>query len=83
MSTYLRVNVGSGNVLPPVRRRDITWTNVDILPIEPFETNFSEIFIEIPKFQFNKMRLNMLSAKCQEFCSELKKHSMHYNNRYT
>ena len=37
------VSIGLGNGLLSVRRQAITWTNADLLSIEPLVTNFSEI----------------------------------------
>ena len=54
--------IGSDNGLPPDRRQAIIWTNVGLLLIGPWGTNFSEIFIEILTFSFKKMRLKMSSA---------------------
>ena len=54
------VSIGSGNDLSPVRRKDITWSNADLLSIGPFETNFSEIRIKIQNVSFNIMHLNVL-----------------------
>ena len=61
-------SLGSGNGLSPVRRQAITWTNVHLLSIRPFWTNFSEILIKIQDFSFMKMHLKMLSANWQPFC---------------
>ena len=60
-------NIGSDNGLSPGRRRSIIWTNAEILLIEPFGTNFSEIFMAIHIFSFKKMHLNM-SGKWRPFC---------------
>ena len=60
--------IGSDNGLSPDRRQAIIWTNAGILLIEPLETNFSEIFIEIHAFSFKKMHLKMSSAKWSPFC---------------
>ena len=59
--------IGSDNGLSPGRRQAIIWTNAGILLIRPRETNFSEIFIEIYTFSFNKMHLKMSSAKWRLF----------------
>ena len=61
-------SLGSGNGLSPVQRQAITWTNVDLLSIRPFWTNFSEIQIKIQDFSFMKMHLKMLSVKWWPFC---------------
>ena len=55
------------NGLSPERRQAIIWTNARILLIGPFSRNFSEILIVIHTFSFNKMRLNMSSAKRRPF----------------
>ena len=60
--------IGPDNGLSPGRREAIIWTNAGILLIEPLETNFSEIFIEIHTFSFKKMRLKVSSAKQRPFC---------------
>ena len=60
--------IGSDNGLSPGRRQAIIWTNAGILLIEPFETNFSEILIQIHVFSFKKMYLKISSGKWQPFC---------------
>ena len=60
--------IGSDNGLSPGRRQAITWTNVGILLIWPLGTNFSEMFIEIQTFSFNKIHLKMSSGKWRPFC---------------
>ena len=52
----------SDNGLSPGRRQAIIWNNIVIL------LNFSELLIEIHKFSFNKMHLNMSSGKWQPCC---------------
>ena len=54
--------IGSGNGLSPVWHQAIIWTNVDLLPIRPLATNFSEISIEIQWFAFEKMNLKISSV---------------------
>ena len=44
------VNIDSGNDLSPVPRQAITWTNDALLSIEPLETSFREIWIELEDF---------------------------------
>ena len=61
-------NIGSDNGLSPGRRQAIFWINAEILLIEPFGTNFSEIFMAIHTFSFKKMHLNMSSGKWRTFC---------------
>ena len=61
-------NIGSDNDLSPGRRHAIIWTNAGILLIGPLATNFSEILIEILKFSFKKIRLNVSSAKGRSSC---------------
>ena len=39
------------------RRQVIIWTNAGILLIEPLETNFNEIAIEIYRFSFKKIHI--------------------------
>ena len=61
-------NIGSDNGLSPRRRRAIIWTNAGTLLIGPLGTNFSEFFIVIHTFSFNKMHLKMSSTKWRPFC---------------
>ena len=61
-------NIGSDNGLSPGRRRAIIWTNAGTLLIGPLGTNFSEFFIVIHTFSFNKMHLKMSSTKWCPFC---------------
>ena len=63
--------IGSDNGLSPDRRQAIIWTNAGLLLIGPLGTNFSEILIEILKFSFKKMPLNVSSAKRRPFCPGL------------
>ena len=60
--------IGSDNGLSPGRRQAIILTNAGIFLIGPLRANFSEILIEIHTFSFNKMHLNMSSAKWRQFC---------------
>ena len=60
--------IGSDNGLSPDRRQAIIWSNAGILLIRPLGTNFSEILIEILRYSFKKMRLNVSSAKWRPFC---------------
>ena len=60
--------IGSDNGLSPDRRQAIIWTSAGILLIGPLGTNFSEIWIEILKVSFIKMRLKVSSAKWRPFC---------------
>ena len=64
----LVVLVGPDNGLSPGRRQAIIWTNVGILLIGPWGTNFSEILIDIQTLSFKKMHLKMSSAKWRPFC---------------
>ena len=52
-----------------IRRQAIIWTNVELFPIGPSRTNFSEIQIKIQNFSFMKMHLKMSSAKWRPFCT--------------
>ena len=61
--------IGSYNGLSPERRQAIIWTNAGILLIGPLGTNFSEFFIAIHTFSFNKTHLKMSSAKWRPFVS--------------
>ena len=60
--------IGSDNGLSPGRRQAIIWTNVGILLIRTFGTNFSEILSEIHAFSLKKIHLKMSSAKWRQFC---------------
>ena len=64
--------IASDNGLSPQRRRAIILNNARILLIGHLGTNFSEILIGIQTFSLKKIRLKMLSAKCQPFCLGLK-----------
>ena len=70
--TQIRVSkltiIGSDNGLSPGRRQANIWTNAGILLIGPFQTNFSEIVIEIYSFLFKKKHLKMSSGKWRPFC---------------
>ena len=55
------VNTGSSKGFLPVQFQTITWTNIDLLSIEPLATHFSEIQIEIQTFSVTKMHLKMSS----------------------
>ena len=59
------VIIASENGSAPVRRRTITWTNVDLLIIRPLGTNISEIWIKIQQFSLKKMPLKMSSAEAE------------------
>ena len=60
--------MGTDNGLAPYMRQAIIWTHAGILLIEPLETNFSEIFIEIHTFSFKEMHLKLLSERCRLYC---------------
>ena len=45
-----RVSIGSDNGMSPIRHQAIIDSSVGLLPIGPFGTNFSEIWIETPIF---------------------------------
>ena len=66
-AAYMRQWLGSVLVLKmgfsPIQRQAITWTNANLLSIEPLETNFSEIWIKVLIFSFRKMCLKMSCAK--------------------
>ena len=68
MPSVTEAIIGSDNGLSPGRHRVIIWTNAGISLIGPLGIRFSEILIEIHKFSFKKMHLNMLSAKWRLFC---------------
>ena len=44
---------------------NITWTNVDLIPIEPSGTNFSDVWIKLPKFSFTKKHLKVITVASQ------------------
>ena len=74
--------ISPDNGLAPDRRQAIFWTNAGILLIEPLETNFSEISIEIHTFSFKEMHFNMSSAKWRPFClglNVLKRNKIYQN----
>ena len=60
--------IGSQNGLLPGRCQAIIWTNAGILLIWPFQTNFSEISIDIQTFSFKKIYFKMSSGKWRPFC---------------
>ena len=60
--------IGLDNGMSPGRRQAIIWTNVGILFIGPWGTNFNEILIGIHTFSFKKIHLKMSSAKWRPFC---------------
>ena len=60
--------IGPDNGLSPGRRQAIIWTNVGILLIGPWGTNFSDILIRIHTFSWKKIHLKMSSAKWRPFC---------------
>ena len=62
------VSIGSDNGLSLVWHQAITWTNTDLLSIEPLGTHFSEIWLKISNFSFINMHLKMLSVKWRPFC---------------
>ena len=56
-------------ILPTlVQHQAIIWTNADLLSIRPSGIYISEILMKIQNFSFNKMHLEMSSAKRQSFC---------------
>ena len=61
------INISSDNGLSPGWHQAIIWTNAGILFLEPVETNFSEILIEIHTFSCKKMHLKMSSGVWQTF----------------
>ena len=60
--------IDSDNGLSPGRCQAIIWTNAGIFLIEPLETNFSEMLIEIYTFSLKKMHVKMPSVKRRPFC---------------
>ena len=57
------VSIGSGNGLSPIRHQAITWTNAVLLSTGLLGTNFSEIWVRILSFSFNKMHFKISSAR--------------------
>ena len=51
------------------KQTTITWTNADLLSIEPWEENFNGILIEIPSFALKKLHLTMTSPNSQSLSS--------------
>ena len=60
--------IRSDNDLSPGRCQAIIWISAGILLIRTLGTNFKEIVNKIHAFSFNKMHLEMSSAKWQQFC---------------
>ena len=60
--------IGSHNGLSPGRCQAIIWTNAGIFLIWPFQTNFSEISIDIQTFSFKKIHFKMSSWKWRPLC---------------
>ena len=58
--------IASGNGLSPVRPQATSWTNSDLLSIEPLGSNLGEI--RNTKFAVMKMYLKISSAKRRPFC---------------
>ena len=61
----------SYNGLLPVQCQAIIYTNAVVLLIEPLETTFLWIQINIKQFSFKKFNFKMLSAKQQALCFSL------------
>ena len=59
------VITGSGNGMAPNRHQSITWTNADVLTIEPLGTKVCEILIKIQLHSYNNMNCKMSLAKCR------------------
>ena len=62
----------SDNGLLPGRHQAIIWTNAGILLIWHSGTNFSDIWIEIYTFSFQKMHLKMSSILLRPQCVDYK-----------
>ena len=58
---------GPDNGLSSGRHQAIIWTKVGILLIWPWETNFSEMLMEMQTFLLKKMHLKLSSAKWRKF----------------
>ena len=54
-------------IMLPVKRQAITWSNANLLWIGTLGTNLCKLWIENQNFPFTKMRLKMLSAKWRPF----------------
>ena len=59
---------GSDNGLSPGGCQAIIWTNLGMLLIGPFGTNFSEVLIKIYTSSFRKIHLKMSPGKWLPFC---------------
>ena len=55
----------------PQKCSTITWTNVDLLPTGPLETNFMDIWSKIEIIVLKKMHFKMSSTRLQPFSSRL------------
>ena len=64
------VSIALSNGLLPVRCQAITLINAGLLSTGLIGANFSEIWIKILTFSFQKMHLKMASVKWQPFCEE-------------
>ena len=51
---FASASIGSDNVLLPVRRQTITWTNDEMLSTGPLGTNLRENRINIQKFAIHE-----------------------------
>ena len=63
--------MGSDNGSLPDQRQAIICTNGGILLIGTIERNFSEIWIKMQHFSYEKMNMNVPSAKWRPFCLDL------------
>ena len=68
--------IGSDNGSSPGQRQAIIWINAGVVLIGPLGANFSETLIEIHRFLFKKMHLEMSGEKWP-FCLGLDVLTMH------
>ena len=77
-----RVTIGSDNVLSPIRRQAIIWTNARLLSIGLLGTNLSKISIKIRSFSL-KMRLEISSNKVAAILSGRDELNRFIENNYS
>ena len=67
---YVSISIVSNNGLSPVWRQAISWANDGLLSVEPLGMNSREIDLNQSRniIPFNKLHLNISSAKWQPFC---------------
>ena len=65
---------GSSHGVSILRRQSITYPGADLLSVETFGTNLSEILFKTLNFSLKKSHLKMSSVKYRPFCSGLRHH---------